>query len=361
MTRSPRPALPPLPLAGNDGCALAVQGTPTPTPTYAIFRPPSNSSSTSSTSQDSPDGQPGQDSPDQPQHPLIPPVVHQVWVGTDSPPSWVRTLWEEWDDATQPAATGQTLTVRRWTNDDLPSTLTGRWLAKASRSSSRSTPHPSEWPVHPVVVADLLRVEILYLHGGLYMDSDTRPLRVGPDTDPSLTRDWTGHRAAWIGQGPPDRSAASRYAARAAPAHHVHAGQVVNNATMGFPALHPFLEALWDRASAAVARGNTRAFDIAGPNVVRRLLHGTRPTPDPSNDPTTNAPDRPYLPHPEIPRGPFVSTTQRDAALETKRGRPLTLSELRERYPRAVVAHMSMVSWQPSIQGAARQAAAWSR
>src|SRR5699024_12275342 len=57
-----------------------------------------------------------------------------------------------------------TLTMRRWTDDDLDGTATGRICRR----------HPG---LAPVVIADLLRVEAVSLYGGLYMDSDTIPLR----------------------------------------------------------------------------------------------------------------------------------------------------------------------------------------
>lgn len=225
----------------------------------------------------------------------IPPVVHQIWVGKPPPP-WVRHLWAEWDRF----ADEHGLTMRRWTNDELEGTLTRRLLRA----------HPF---LAPVQLADLLRIEVTSLHGGLYMDSDTVPLR-------SL-EEYVGDRPGWLGQGPTDTSKTGEDLERAA--------RFVNNATFGFPAHHPLLGQLWETATNALARGVTRTFDIAGPTAYRRALEA---------DPVSAA-------SVELPRGPFVSKRRADKREERKLGRPFTTDELRERYPDALVAHLSMVSW----------------
>ena len=231
----------------------------------------------------------------------IPDVVHQIWVGSE-PPAWVRRFWAGWDEFA--AEHHPRLTMRRWTDDDLDGTATGRICRR----------HPG---LAPVVIADLLRVEAVSLYGGLYMDSDTIPLR-------SLD-EWTGHRAGWMGQGPyePDK-----------PPHK----QVVNNAAFGFPAHHPYLSAVWDHGTEAVGRGLTSPFHIVGPLVFKKIINST-----------------PELAEAvEIPRGPFPSTDDRVAAREERLGRRLTNGELRDEYPTARVVHMSAVSWQDATGNARR-------
>src|SRR5699024_12726346 len=73
----------------------------------------------------------------------IPDVVHQIWVGSE-PPAWVRRFWAGWDEFA--AEHHPTLTMRRWTDDDLDGTATGR-ISRRHQGLA------------PVVIADLLRVE----------------------------------------------------------------------------------------------------------------------------------------------------------------------------------------------------------
>lgn len=212
----------------------------------------------------------------------IPPVVHQIWVGKP-PPAWVEDMWEEWDIFA--AETG--LTVRRWTNDDLAGTLTHRLI--------------SRYPfLTPVKIADFLRIEVVSLYGGMYMDSDTVPLRP--------LDEYVGDRPAWIGQGPVDPD-------------------LVNNAAFGFPAHHPFLTDLWTNATAALGRGVKGTFNLAGPRAYRREVN------------------RGEHADVEVPRGPFISKYRKDKEQEMKMGRPFTTAEMRDRHPEAVVAHLSMESW----------------
>src|SRR5215467_8976588 len=99
----------------------------------------------------------------------IPPLVHQVWVGSE-PPAWVQHSWREWDEF----AESDGLTTMRHL-DELPFT---------ARLCSR-------YPLTPVQRANLIRLEALSFYGGIYMDTDIVPLR-------SLQR-FHGKRPAWIG------------------------------------------------------------------------------------------------------------------------------------------------------------------
>lgn len=223
----------------------------------------------------------------------IPPVVHQIWVGKP-PPAWVENMWAQWDSFA--AETG--LTVRRWTNDDLAGTLTHRLI--------------SRYPfLTPVKIADFLRIEVVSLYGGMYMDSDTVPLRP--------LDEYVGDRPAWIGQGPTNPRLRGK--------EYEQAARLINNAAFGFPAHHPFLTDLWDSSTAALGRGIKGTFNLAGPRAYRREV------------------DRGVHTDVQVPRGPFISKNRFDKTEERKLGRPFTTAEMRDRHPEAVVAHLSMESW----------------
>lgn len=221
----------------------------------------------------------------------IPAVVHQIWVGSEVP-LWTAKMWDQWDTFAQ----DDNLTMRRWTDDDLHRTMTARvW---------ETYPH-----LPPVVVADLLRVELVHRHGGMYMDSDTVPLK-------SLSK-WTGNRAGWLGQGTPDWDE-----------KHQIWKPYYNNATFGFPAGHPYLSAVWERAMGGLRRGLKTAFGIAGP-VCYRAVYNSRS-------------DHYGV---ELPTGPFQSFQKADKQAEKMKGSALTTAELRAMHPDADVMHLSAVSW----------------
>jgi mannosyltransferase OCH1-like enzyme len=88
---------------------------------------------------------------------VIPRVIHQIWVGPDPLPDehrrWIETwraLHPEWEH-------------RLWTEDNLPSDPIRPEVLERLRA--------------PVERADILRLEILYRHGGVYVDTDVECLR----------------------------------------------------------------------------------------------------------------------------------------------------------------------------------------
>jgi hypothetical protein len=236
----------------------------------------------------------------------IPPIVHQVWMGSQPPP-WVRHYWALWDDFA--AAHDPVLTLRRWTDADLPRLLTGRLVEQM--------PHLS-----PVQRANFARVEVLAFHGGLYMDCDTTPLR--PLTE------WIGARASW---------------AAAMPSWAQVRGKVdmsrmtCNTAMLGFSARHPFLAEVWELGVLAARRGTRLPPFTAGPRVFGRVVKA-----------------RPEY-GVQVPVGPFMGMGHSGRAHEAATGRPTTPQEWREFFPQAVVAHSGMITWQDNSH--AEKRAAW--
>jgi mannosyltransferase OCH1-like enzyme len=88
---------------------------------------------------------------------VIPRTIHQIWIGPDPLPAdhrrWIET-WRrhhpKWDH-------------RLWTEDDLPDDPIRPEILERLRA--------------PVERADILRLEILYRHGGVYVDTDMECLR----------------------------------------------------------------------------------------------------------------------------------------------------------------------------------------
>src|ERR1700751_3928150 len=94
----------------------------------------------------------------------IPKKLHLIWVGNDNAKpeaciqSWRRNH-PDWE-------------FKLWSDDDLRE---GDWINKAHLATFANT---RKWPA----VADLMRYEILYRHGGVYADADSfsvRPLDTG--------------------------------------------------------------------------------------------------------------------------------------------------------------------------------------
>lgn len=86
----------------------------------------------------------------------VPRMLHRVWVGSELP-DWAadtdrawRAMLPDWQH-------------RLWSDADLPD------LPITAKAAPRCP--------HPVVVSDLARAEILWRHGGVYLDADMTPLR----------------------------------------------------------------------------------------------------------------------------------------------------------------------------------------
>jgi mannosyltransferase OCH1-like enzyme len=89
----------------------------------------------------------------------IPKKIHLIWVGNDNAKphaciqSWRRNH-PDWE-------------FKLWSDDDLRE---GNWINKAHLATFASA---RKWPA----VADLMRYEILYQHGGVYADADSFSVR----------------------------------------------------------------------------------------------------------------------------------------------------------------------------------------
>lgn len=214
----------------------------------------------------------------------IPRVVHQIWAG-GHPPVWVTGLWDRWDVYAQRNG----IEIRRWFDNDIARTVSGRV--------------GFEHMLTPVKIADLLRLELMSLQGGLYMDSDTVPLQ-------SL-QPYFGDRPGWLAHGQDWTKAGD---------------PTVSNAMMGMPAGTQFMSQMFEHAVKAIDRGVKNTFDIAGPSAYRRILTEEMGI---------------EIAHQDT----FPAFRAKQKRAEEALGRPLNDAELRAMYPAARVVHLSAESW----------------
>jgi len=156
----------------------------------------------------------------------IPRILHQIWLG----PAQMPEKYSRWRDGF--IRMNPDWECRLWTDDTLPPILNRRaW--DIARSLPGTTGH--------AIRSDILRLELLARFGGVYLDTDVRPVR---------PLDEVCDVPAWIAREQADR---------------------VSNAAMGFPPNHP---AMW-RAVVSVDESffrHRRVVDQAGPTLVRRVL-----------------------------------------------------------------------------------------
>jgi mannosyltransferase OCH1-like enzyme len=88
---------------------------------------------------------------------VIPRVIHQIWIGPDPLPEDHRRWIETW------RSNHPSWEHRLWTEENLPQDPIRPEILERLRA--------------PVERADILRLEILYRHGGIYVDADVECLR----------------------------------------------------------------------------------------------------------------------------------------------------------------------------------------
>lgn len=88
---------------------------------------------------------------------MIPRTIHQIWLGPDPLPEEFRRYGESW------TRHNPGWELRLWTEDELPPDLERREVYERLRQ--------------PAERSDLLRLELLHRHGGVYVDTDFECLR----------------------------------------------------------------------------------------------------------------------------------------------------------------------------------------
>ena len=95
-------------------------------------------------------------------HPTIPHVVHQVWVGNSPLPAQKRLITQSWR-----CIPGWT--YRLWGDQDISKRNFPRTYATIQEVRRLNRP--------PAMIADLMRYEIIFTHGGVYADVNIELLR----------------------------------------------------------------------------------------------------------------------------------------------------------------------------------------
>lgn len=88
---------------------------------------------------------------------MIPPIVHQIWLGADPLPEEFRLYGQSW------VRHNPGWELRLWTEETVPDDLTRREVYERLRQ--------------PAERSDILRLELLQRHGGIYIDTDFECLR----------------------------------------------------------------------------------------------------------------------------------------------------------------------------------------
>ena len=201
---------------------------------------------------------------------MIPKVVHLIWVGDDLP-GWAKIAWQRWH---RDLPGGWDL--RRWTNgtvEDHP------FLRKVAAIADR-------YGQPPRGKANLLRLAIVSLYGGIYADTDSALV------SPSMLDHLAGGHAPWL-------------AGYAMNEHKL----VLDNSCFGFPPGHPMLAEVFAKAQENLVRGINHTHFVSGPRVFRQVWEQQNPKPDvywrwpEHNDPEVSRPF--YEPSMDLPREPL--------------------------------------------------------
>lgn len=158
----------------------------------------------------------------------IPRVLHQIWLGKGEMPlhqrRWRRRFAEmnpHWE-------------MRLWTDDNLPPILNrNAWAACGNVGGTPGC----------VMRSDILRLELLARFGGVYLDTDVKPIRPLDEMCPADIRAWAACEQL----------------------------DIISNAAMGFPAKHP---AMWHAVAMIEESFFERRYvgDQAGPGLLARVV-----------------------------------------------------------------------------------------
>ena len=147
-------------------------------------------------------------------------MIHRVWLGSEIPDQ-LQAFGRSWEEH------HPTWEHRLWTEANLPSLRNQDLFDRAEEIAPRNVGQ---------LRADLVRYEILLEHGGVYVDCDFECLRPLDELLAGVSCFAALEDARWV-----------------------------NNAIMGAPQLHPFVEALVDGLPENIRRTTGRPNKLSGP------------------------------------------------------------------------------------------------
>ena len=162
---------------------------------------------------------------------MIPRTLHRIWVGGHEP-AWLSELGETWRRHHPDWA------IMQWNDDHVPDDLVNQDLY--DRAEELAPDHVGQFR------ADVLRYELLWRYGGVYVDADFEALRPLDDL-----LDGVDAFAAWQDD------------------------RFVNNAILGASAEHPLMRSLVDGLPDSVARHRgAPPRKVSGPHYLTAAVRG---------------------------------------------------------------------------------------
>lgn len=166
------------------------------------------------------------------EHALIPRTIHQIWVGPP-PPTWVQKSWVNW---IRFLPSGWELRI--WDDESVA----------AMPLLARTQQVAADLGIGPRGLSNMLRVQIVGLLGGLYVDVDCLPM--GPIDH------LAGDRTSWIACAPASRTKAP-----------------IENSCFGFRRGHPFLAEVLADAERNLGREVLSDFYLGGSRSFGTVYH----------------------------------------------------------------------------------------
>lgn len=179
------------------------------------------------------------------------PTIHRMWLGPYRMPPEYEEYRERW------ASLNPGWTVKDWTLDELMETVINREVVEDLFRRDAGREGIELW----VQLADVFGYQVIYQHGGIYVNVDIEPVR---SVEYLLEHFRVGQRAY---------------------APYEDEGELVVNAVLGGPAEHPFWERLNEILPSFYAdRPGDEMNKVTGPHLLTALARGWNRTRTPDDE-----------------------------------------------------------------------------
>lgn len=172
---------------------------------------------------------------------MIPSILHRIWLDDPMPPVFAE-YGRQWQ-ALHPTWEWWQLTDSKLLPDVLPG-----WRNPYLYDTAKQR-FPGDWKRYR---ADLLRLELLYEYGGVYVDTDIEPHR---NLEPLLD-----DHSVVMGRSP----------------QHIGGVHPITNAFIAAEPRHPFIEACLDALPGSVAQSSQFLAGVAGPWLMTRVYESQK-------------------------------------------------------------------------------------